>query len=146
DRPARSAVQFFSTPVPSGVTSPTPVTTTRRRPLLCTSFPTKRRMVGRPPGGVKVTRPTGNRTAAPPRFSWPLALFAIAILVYTNTLFHQFVWDDTITLDQRIRFYRSPLDAFLEPPDIPGFPGVFRPLTFASFWLDQLVWWRNPLG
>ena len=83
----------------------------------------------------------------PARLLWPLGvIFATGLLVYANTLFHGFVWDDLITLDQHIRFYRSPLDAFLEPADNPGFPGVFRPLAFASFWLDQLVWWRNPFG
>ncbi len=75
-----------------------------------------------------------------------VVVFLVALAVYLNTLAHGFVWDDLITLDQRVRFYRSPLDAFLEPPDIPGFPGVFRPLTFATFWLDQCLWWRNALG
>jgi len=75
-----------------------------------------------------------------------VALFAIGAAVYANTLGHGFVWDDFIILDQRIRFYRSPLDAFLEATDIPGFPGVFRPVTFTSFWLEQLLWWRNAFG
>ncbi|MBI3767454.1 MAG: tetratricopeptide repeat protein [Deltaproteobacteria bacterium] len=73
-------------------------------------------------------------------------VFLAALAVYLNTLAHGFVWDDLITLDQRVRFYRSPLDAFLEPADIPGFPGVFRPLTSTSLWLDQYLWWRNPFG
>ena len=89
------------------------------------------------------TRPLPQHT----RTWWPLVAACVAgILAYVNTLGHGFVWDDLIWLDQRVRFYRSPLDAFLEPPDIPGFPGVFRPLTNASFWLDQLVWWRNASG
>jgi hypothetical protein len=37
ERPAMSAVQFFSTPVPRGVTRPTPVTTTRRAPFCARS-------------------------------------------------------------------------------------------------------------
>lgn len=78
---------------------------------------------------------------------WPVALVCVVgALVYANTLRHEFVWDDLITLDSRIRFWRSPLDAFVEPADVPGFPGVYRPLTFASFWIDQWLWWRNPLG
>jgi tetratricopeptide (TPR) repeat protein len=78
---------------------------------------------------------------------WPIvAVCAAGVLAYVNTLGHGFVWDDLIALDQHVRFYRSPLDAFVEPPDNPGFPGVFRPLSNASFWLDQLVWWRNPFG
>jgi hypothetical protein len=31
ERPCETASQFFATPVPSGVTKPTPVTATRRR-------------------------------------------------------------------------------------------------------------------
>jgi hypothetical protein len=81
-----------------------------------------------------VTDPARNHAPTPHRLFWPLCvLLATSLLVDANTLFHGFVWDDLITLDQRVRFYRSPLDAFLEPADIPGFPGVFRPLTFASF-------------
>src|SRR5688572_15186924 len=46
ERPAMRAVQFFSTPVPRGVTRPTPVTTTRRAPL-CARSSTSRGMLGR---------------------------------------------------------------------------------------------------
>jgi Flp pilus assembly protein TadD len=75
------------------------------------------------------------------------AAFALGFLAYANTLGHDFVWDDTIWLEQRLRFYRGPLDAFLEPADVPpGFPGVYRPLTAVTYLLDQLIWWRNPLG
>jgi hypothetical protein len=61
------------------------------------------------------------------------AVFLASFAVYANTLGHGFVWDDLIVLDSRVRFYRSPLDAFIEPADLPGFPAVFRPLTFTSF-------------
>ncbi len=73
-------------------------------------------------------------------------VFLAGFAVYANTLGHRFVWDDLIVLDSRVRFYRSPLDAFIEPADLRGFPGVFRPLTFASFWLDQRLWWRTAFG
>ena len=72
--------------------------------------------------------------------------FLAGVAVYANTLGHGFVWDDLIVLDSRVRFYRSALDAFFEPTNLRGFPGVFRPLTFASFWLDQRLWWRNAFG
>src|SRR6266404_3771115 len=141
ERPAIRAVQFFSTPVPSGVTRPTPVTTTRRRPF-CASFPTNRRMLGRPSKGVKVKRASRTRLDA----ALACVVFLAGFAVYANTLGHRFVWDDLIVLDSRVRFYRSPLDAFIEPADLRGFPGVFRPLTFSSFWLDQRLWWRTAFG
>jgi hypothetical protein len=104
-------------------------------------------MVGRAPEGVKVTQRARYRGRISWRRAWPvLAVFVIGVAVYANTLGHGFVWDDFLILDQRIRFYRSPLDAFLEGTDIPGFPGVFRPVTFTSFWLEQLLWWRNAFG
>ncbi len=71
--------------------------------------------------------------------------FAAGFLVYANTLGHRFVWDDLIWLDQKIRFYKGPLDVFFEPADLPTFR-VYRPLTQGTYWIDQLLWWRNPLG
>jgi len=65
--------------------------------------------------------------------------FAAGILAYATTLGHGFVWDDLIWLEQRLRFYPSILNAFVDPPGVPGFPGVYRPLTVASFWIDQRV-------
>src|SRR5437763_823786 len=136
ERPAISADQFFSTPVPSGVTRPTPVTTTRRRPF-CLSFPTNRRMLGRPSRGVKVKRATRVRGKTPTRASRATAqvtatltrldaafacvAFLAGVAVYANTLGHGFVWDDLIVLDSRVRFYRSALDAFFEPTNLRGF-------------------------
>ena len=70
---------------------------------------------------------------------------AAALVAHAITLGHAFVWDDFILLDQKVRFYRGPLDVWLEPTELPGFR-VYRPLTFGSYWLDQLVWTRNPLG
>lgn len=102
---------------------------------------------GTQPAAAPAAPPTARSRGATLRAWWPAVLvLAAGALVYANTLGHGFVWDDLITLDQRIRFWRSPLDAFIEPADVPGFPGVYRPLTFASFWVDQLLWWRNPLG
>ncbi len=87
---------------------------------------------------------TATRTRLDAAFA--CAAFLAGFAVYANTLGHGFVWDDLIVLDSRVRFYRSALDAFIEPANLRGFPGVFRPLTFASFWLDQRLWWRNALG
>src|SRR5438477_622206 len=82
---------------------PTPMITTRRRTPFCTSFPTKRSMLGRPPEGVKVTGRTRNHATTPWHLSWLLlGVLATGALVYVNTLSHQFVWDDLIALDQRV--------------------------------------------
>ncbi len=43
------------------------------------------------------------------------AIFVLAILAYANTFGHGFVWDDPVLLEQKVRFYRGPLDAFFEP-------------------------------
>jgi tetratricopeptide (TPR) repeat protein len=94
-----------------------------------------------PPGSSPATRASDRRIA-----SWAVAIaFAAGFLAYANTLGHGFVWDDSILLDQKIRFYRGPLDVFLEPPVLPSFK-VYRPLTFGSYYLDQILWSRNPLG
>jgi tetratricopeptide (TPR) repeat protein len=88
------------------------------------------------------TRPATDRRTA----SWAVAIaFALGFLAYANTLGHGFVWDDLILLDQKIRFYRGPLDVFLEPQALPTFK-VYRPLTFGSYYLDQILWSRNPFG
>ncbi len=118
-------------------------------------------MLGRGPRGVKVnpeslsdasTFPrspaTPEDTSAPgPSIAWWAAAvaFAAGFLTYANTLGHAFVWDDLILLDRKIRFYESARDVLFEPSGLPGLR-VYRPLTFGSYWLDQLMWVRDPLG
>jgi tetratricopeptide (TPR) repeat protein len=74
-----------------------------------------------------------------------LAIFALAILAYANTLGHGFVWDDPILLEQKVRFYRGPFDAWSEPPGLPNMR-MYRPLEMMSVWIDQSLWWRNGFG
>lgn len=85
--------------------------------------------------------------ATSPRTWWLVAAtaFAIGFLAYANTLGHGFVWDDTIWLDQKLRFYRGPADAFFEPELMP-MRQVYRPLTQLIYWIDQSLWWRTPFG
>lgn len=74
-----------------------------------------------------------------------LGVFAFGVLVFANTLGHGFVWDDSIWLEQKIRFYRGPADAFFEPTYMP-MRQVYRPLSQLTYWIDQSLWWRNPFG
>lgn len=94
-------------------------------------------------------RATARREASPlPARSWlwaSLGVFAFGVLAYANTLGHGFVWDDSIWLEQKIRFYQGPADAFFEPTYMP-MRQVYRPLSQLTYWLDQSIWWRNALG
>lgn len=86
-------------------------------------------------------------TTAPAR-TWlfaSLGVFAFGVLVYANTLGHGFVWDDSIWLEQKIRFYQGPSDAFFEPAYMP-MRQVYRPLSQLTYWIDQSIWWRNAFG
>ena len=103
-------------------------------------------------GSATATRP---RTAAgrtlpggpTDRRAWLYAagIFCAGVAAYANTLGHGFVWDDPIWLEQKIRFYRGPLDAFFEPTWMP-MRQVYRPLSQVTYWLDQSLWWRNAAG
>lgn len=73
------------------------------------------------------------------------AAFGVGILAYADTLGHGFVWDDTIWLAQKIRFYRGPLDAFFEPAFMP-MRQVYRPLSQLTYWLDLTLWRGAPFG
>lgn len=94
------------------------------------------------------TSPACDAASSPSaRTWWPLSLavFALGFLAYANTLRHGFVWDDTIWLDQKLRFYRGPGDAFFEPEFMP-MRQVYRPLSQLTYWIDQSLWWRNAFG
>ncbi len=107
------------------------------------------------------TRRAPQRSSAPPvggaapalaarasaRDAWlvGVAVFIVGVLAYANTLGHGFVWDDPIWLEQKIRFYRGPLDAFFEPTFMP-MRQVYRPLSQLTYWIDQVLWWRNSFG
>jgi len=74
-----------------------------------------------------------------------VACLAVALGVYAPTLGYDFVWDDLIILDGKIRFYEGVRDVLLEPADLAGLR-VYRPVTFGSYWLDHLAWGRDALG
>jgi hypothetical protein len=90
--------------------------------------------------------PSSQAAASPPAW-WrdpppalaSLALFALAFLAYANTFHHGFVWDDPVLLDQKVRFYRGPLDAWAEPAGLPNMR-MYRPLEMMSLWIDRQVW------
>src|SRR5258705_7533615 len=95
--------------------------------------------------------PTAAPAAAPPwwrRAPSPtvasLAIFVLALVAYANTFGHGFVWDDTILLEQKARFYRGPLDAWHEPAGLPNMR-MYRPLEMMSLWIDQRLW-TSPTG
>jgi tetratricopeptide (TPR) repeat protein len=93
-----------------------------------------------------VPRPAATSSAAS-RHTWLPALpFFAGAVVFAWTLRFGFVWDDVIWLEQQLRFYRSVGDAFFTPASVPRFPGVYRPMTMASYYLDQALWWRQPFG
>lgn len=71
-------------------------------------------------------------------------MFVLAIVAYANTFGHGFVWDDTILLEQKARFYRGPLDAWFEPAGLPSMR-MYRPLEMMSLWIDQRLW-TTPTG
>jgi tetratricopeptide (TPR) repeat protein len=73
-----------------------------------------------------------------------LAIFVLALVAYANTFGHGFVWDDTILLDQKARFYRGPLDAWFEPAGLPNMR-MYRPLEMMSLWIDLRLW-QTPTG
>jgi protein O-mannosyl-transferase len=84
-------------------------------------------------------RPGAARAWEPSPWIGAAAIFALAILAYANTLGHGFVWDDTILLDQKVHFYRGPLDAWAEPAGLPNMR-MYRPLEMLSLWADSRLW------
>ena len=76
---------------------------------------------------------------APSALVSSVAVFALALAVCANTFGHGFVWDDTVLLDQKARFYRSWLDAWREPPGLPNMR-MYRPLEMMTLWIDSRLW------
>lgn len=93
----------------------------------------------RTPASSVPTPPTPRWRREP---SWPVAsglVFLLALGAYANTFGHGFVWDDTVLLEQKARFYRSWLDAWREPAGLPNMR-MYRPLEMMSLWIDQRLW------
>jgi tetratricopeptide (TPR) repeat protein len=68
-----------------------------------------------------------------------LLVFLLALAAFANTFGHGFVWDDTVLLDQKVRFYRGWLDAWREPPGLPNMR-MYRPLELMTLWIDRQLW------
>ncbi|MCC6763140.1 MAG: tetratricopeptide repeat protein [Deltaproteobacteria bacterium] len=68
-----------------------------------------------------------------------LLVFALAVVAFANTFGHGFVWDDTVLLDQKVRFYAGWLDAWREPPGLPNMR-MYRPLELMTLWIDHRLW------
>lgn len=90
-------------------------------------------------GDVATPPPSPARKRAPYTAFASAALFGLAVLTYANTFHHSFVWDDQILLDQKVRFYRGPLDAWAEPAGLPNMR-MYRPLEMMSLWVDRQLW------
>ncbi len=80
------------------------------------------------------------------------ALLAVAVAVYLNTLFNDFVWDDfyLILEDHTIKSFKYlryifTSDFFGHQEDDLAY-GYFRPLVSLSYALDYLLWQTNPFG
>lgn len=68
-----------------------------------------------------------------------VVVFGLALAVFANTFGHGFVWDDTVLLDQKARFYTTWLDAWREPPGLPNMR-MYRPLEMMTLWIDSRLW------
>jgi tetratricopeptide (TPR) repeat protein len=78
-----------------------------------------------------------------------LAVAALALAAYANTLANGFVWDDPIILERQLAVFDSPSAVLVVPRGIPQYsPDYYRPLTIASYLLDRTVagWLATSLG
>ncbi|HBG04286.1 MAG: hypothetical protein A2075_06285 [Geobacteraceae bacterium GWC2_58_44] len=75
-------------------------------------------------------------------------LTALLLAVYGNTLNHGFVWDDTdiIVGNPLLEKLGNIPMFFLMEDRIETASGYYRPLTYASFTLDRVIWGLNPVG
>lgn len=78
----------------------------------------------------------------------PFIIAAVILLVFGNTLFHQFTYDDRATILES-RFIESPRnlssifnqDYFRQTPE-----RSFRPVVTITYMFDHLVWGKRPFG
>ncbi len=76
-----------------------------------------------------------------------LAVAALAVAAYANSLGNGFVWDDRIILTRQLVVFRSLGDLLVPPRDIPQYsPDYYRPLVIASFLLDRAVGGEQPFA
>lgn len=68
------------------------------------------------------------------------ATIALALAAYANTLGHQLVWDDPISVQRWLPALPSWWSPFLPPPDIPQWPAdYYRPLQLISYRIDAAL-------
>ena len=82
----------------------------------------------------------------------PLAVAALAVVVFLNSLGNDFVWDDTElivnnpsvhSLSALPKFFQT---HFWSQSSQPSARGYFRPLILLSYAVDYAIWGPNPLG
>lgn len=75
-------------------------------------------------------------------------LILISIIVYSNTLFFDFVWDDIPFLieNEKVRSLYKFYKFFIEPMPTDLVPVHYRPISMVSFALDYSIWRYNPFG
>lgn len=73
-------------------------------------------------------------------------IFFITVIVFFNTLFFEFVWDDNyqIITNYDIRTLEGLLKLIFSP--IPSMPNYYRPTFIISLYMDYGLWGLNPLG
>ncbi len=87
------------------------------------------------------------------RFAWiPLAAALLALVVFSNSLFNGFVWDDNELIvdnpavhsfSDAARFFSG---HFWSQSGQPSARGYYRPLVMLSYAVDYKLWGPNPLG
>jgi Tfp pilus assembly protein PilF len=83
-----------------------------------------------------------------PWYGWAGILFLLAILLYANTLGHEYAWDDSIVITQNERVLAgtsriSEHFDFRDRSEFSDFIG-FRPVALTSFSIDQEIAPLNP--
>ncbi|GEM_PF-229466 len=76
-----------------------------------------------------------------------LILVALCVLVFANSLWNEFTYDDAGMMDEELFSNIHDLRSFLSP-DYYRFSGemTFRPLVTLSYFLDFSLWRFNPIG
>lgn len=72
----------------------------------------------------------------------------IILVVYGNTLNHDFVWDDhpVIAINPALESLGNIPKFFVMEDIAEGSTGYYRPMTYVSFAIDRAIWGVNPVG